>query len=97
MDIPSYIVQVGDVVSLREKSRNLDPVVQSIESRAETCLIISGSTPKQDGANFCGSPPRRRCRSRRQPGDRILPAVIRHAAAFDVVGVALAAVVDLMG
>lgn len=34
VDIPSYIVQVGDVVSLREKSRNLDPVVQSVESRA---------------------------------------------------------------
>lgn len=34
VDIPSYIVEVGDVVAVREKSRNLDPVVQSIESRA---------------------------------------------------------------
>lgn len=34
VDIPSYIVEVGDVVSIREKSRNLDPVVQSVESRA---------------------------------------------------------------
>ncbi len=34
VDIPSYLVQVGDVVSVREKSRNLDLVVQSLASRA---------------------------------------------------------------
>jgi small subunit ribosomal protein S4 len=31
VDIPSYRVQPGDVISVREKSRNLAPIVEAIE------------------------------------------------------------------
>lgn len=33
LDIPSYVVQVGETVGVREKSRNLDVIVQSVEAR----------------------------------------------------------------
>lgn len=33
VDVPSMILQVGDEVAVREKSRNLDMVVQSLEAR----------------------------------------------------------------
>lgn len=34
VDIPSYIVQVGEVVRVREKSRNLDVINAAIEARS---------------------------------------------------------------
>lgn len=34
VDIPSMIVEVGDVVAVREKSKNLDLIVQSLAARA---------------------------------------------------------------
>lgn len=38
VDIPSYLVKPGDVIELRERSRNLDVVTASLEARSQGSL-----------------------------------------------------------
>ncbi|HHF57873.1 MAG TPA: 30S ribosomal protein S4, partial [candidate division WOR-3 bacterium] len=33
VDIPSYLVKEGDVISVKEKSRNIPAIVKSVEAR----------------------------------------------------------------
>jgi small subunit ribosomal protein S4 len=49
VDRPSYQVQVGDTVSLHEKSRNLTIVKESIEGRSSLPEFVSFDTNKMEG------------------------------------------------
>ena len=50
LSIPSYLVKIGDVVGVREKSKSLEVVTNSLEGRNSS----SYSWLEWDGAKMCG-------------------------------------------
>jgi small subunit ribosomal protein S4 len=49
VDRPSYLVQVGDVIGLREKSRNLTVVKEALEDRAYLPEYLTFDEAKMEG------------------------------------------------
>ena len=49
VDIPSYLVNVGDVIAVRESSKNLAIIKSSLESMANTVSYVEVDKEKECG------------------------------------------------